>query len=144
MTQDTETSATGSANQRAAEYSENMIKVAEQCQNLVNDFLQRQAKDGGQADADPFNIGSAFMELTAKMMSDPAKLVEAQMTLWQDYMNLWQNAAKGMLGEGAEPLIKPEKGDKRFRGEEWGKQPDLRFHQAVLSADLAMGAKHGA
>jgi polyhydroxyalkanoate synthase len=34
-------------------------------------------------------------------------------------MKLWQNAAKGMLGEGAEPLVRPEKGDKRFRGEEW-------------------------
>ncbi len=119
MPQDTETGATGSANPQAAEFSENMIKVAEQCQTMVNDFLQRQAKDGGQVDTDPMNIGSAFMELTSKMMSDPTKLVEAQMALWQDYMNLWQNAAKGMLGEGAEPLVKPEKGDKRFRGEEW-------------------------
>ncbi|MDA1099276.1 MAG: class I poly(R)-hydroxyalkanoic acid synthase [Proteobacteria bacterium] len=96
-----------------------MIKVAEQCQTMVNDFLQRQAKDSGQVDTDPLKIGSAFMELTAKMMSDPAKLVEAQMSLWQDYMNLWQNAAKGLLGEGAKPLITPEKGDKRFRGEDW-------------------------
>ena len=119
MTQDTGPNPTGSTSQQAAEFSENMIKVAEQCQNMVNDFLQRQVKDGGQADADPLNIGSAFMELTANMMSDPAKLVEAQMTLWQDYMKLWQNAAKGMLGEGAEPLVRPEKGDKRFRGEEW-------------------------
>ncbi|MEE1556263.1 MAG: class I poly(R)-hydroxyalkanoic acid synthase, partial [Alphaproteobacteria bacterium] len=96
-----------------------MIKVAEQCQTLVNDFLQQQVKNGGQSDPDPMNIGPAFMELTAQMMADPAKMVEAQMDLWQDYMNLWQNAAKGMLGEGAEPLITPGKGDKRFRGEEW-------------------------
>jgi len=118
-TGDTGPNANGSSSQQAAEFSENLTKVAEQCQHMVNDFLQRQAKDGGQLEADPLNIGSAFMELTAKMMSEPAKLVEAQMTLWQDYMNLWQNAAKGMLGDGAEPLVRPEKGDKRFRGEEW-------------------------
>ena len=119
MTQDSETSATEAASQQAAEFSANMIKVAEQCQNLVNDFLQQQAKDSGRGEADPLNIGAAFMQLTNKMMSNPAKLVEAQMILWQDYMNLWQNAAKGMLGEGAKPVIAPEKGDKRFRGEEW-------------------------
>ncbi|MBT3333487.1 MAG: class I poly(R)-hydroxyalkanoic acid synthase [Rhodospirillaceae bacterium] len=104
-----------------------MIKVAEQCQNLVNDFLAQQAKDGGQVDTDPFKIGAAFMELTSQMMADPAKLAEAQMALWKDYMNLWQNAAQGMLGQGAKggaqggstPVAAPEKGDKRFRGEEW-------------------------
>lgn len=110
---------TPSAEQGAAEFSGNMIKVAEQSQRLVHDFLQRQAKDGGQFDADPMNIGSAFMELTAKMMADPAKMAESQMALWQDYMQLWQNAAKGMLGQDAEPVIAPEKGDKRFRGEDW-------------------------
>ncbi len=119
MTQDSENSTTADAGQQAAEFSENMIKVAEQCQTLVNDFLQQQAKDGGKADPDPMKIGAAFMELTAQMMADPAKMVEAQMGLWQDYMNLWQNAAKGMLGEGAEPVVTPAKGDKRFRGEEW-------------------------
>ena len=119
MSQDTGTNETGAASRQAAEFSENMIKVAEQCQNLVNEFLQQQANAGSGSESDPLNIGSAFMELTEKMMSDPAKLVEAQMTLWQDYMDLWQNAAKGMLGQGAEPRVKPEKGDKRFRGEEW-------------------------
>ena len=119
MDENSGNSETGSAEQGAAEFSENMIKVAEQSQRLVHDFLQRQAKDGGQFDADPMNIGSAFMELTAKMMADPAKMAESQMALWQDYMQLWQNAARGMLGQGAEPLIAPEKGDKRFRGEDW-------------------------
>ena len=119
MNQDSEKTTSGDPGQQAAEFSENMIKVAEQCQTLVNDFLQQQVKNGGQGDPDPMNIGAAFMELTAQMMADPAKMVEAQMDLWQDYMNLWQNAAKGMLGEGAEPLITPGKGDKRFRGEEW-------------------------
>ena len=42
-------------------------------------------------------------------------------------MNLWQNAAKGLLGGGAEPLIKPEKGDKRFRGNEWEKNQIFDF-----------------
>ncbi len=113
------TSAEQQAKQQSDEFSENMIKVAEQSQRLVNDFLQQQAKDSGKIDTDPLNIGSAFMELTAKMLADPEKLAEAQMTLWQDYMQLWQNAAQGMLGQASEPVIAPEKGDKRFRAEDW-------------------------
>ena len=92
------TSAEQQAKQQSDKFSENMIKVAEQSQRLVNDFLQQQAKDSGKIDTDPLNIGSAFMELTAKMLADPGKLAEAQMTLWQDYMQLWQNVAQGVLG----------------------------------------------
>ena len=36
--------------------------------------------------ADPLNIGSAFLEMTARLMTDPAKLLQAQISLWQDYM----------------------------------------------------------
>ena len=81
MDENSGNSETGSAEQGAAEFSENMIKVAEQSPRLVHEFLHRQAKDGGQFDADPMNIGSAFMELTAKMMADPAKMAESQMAL---------------------------------------------------------------
>ncbi|MDP6344616.1 MAG: class I poly(R)-hydroxyalkanoic acid synthase [Alphaproteobacteria bacterium] len=103
----------------AAEFSRNLMQVAEQSQRLVQEFMQQQAAEGGQQNADPLNIGGAFMELTAKMMADPQKIVEAQMNLWQDYLSLWQNAANRMLGETAEPLVTPERGDKRFRHDDW-------------------------
>jgi len=116
-------SSSPSPEDQVTEFSENMVKVAEQCQHLVNDFLAQQAKDGGQVDTDPFKIGTAFMELTTQMMADPDKMAEAQMALWQDYMSLWQNAAQGMLGQGAPggstPVATPDKGDKRFRGDDW-------------------------
>ena len=37
------------------------------------------------------NVGHAFMEMTAQLMNDPAKLMQAQIGFWQDYMTLWQN-----------------------------------------------------
>src|SRR3546814_2243822 len=61
--------------------------IAERSQKLVADFLARQKEAGGNANSlDPLNIGAAFMEMTQRMMADPAKLVQAQMILWQDYM----------------------------------------------------------
>ncbi len=33
-------------------------------------------------------------------MGDPGKLIQAQMSLWQDYMNLWQSTARAHDGPG--------------------------------------------
>lgn len=101
-----------------AAWSESMAKIAEQSQRLVSDFLSRNADDMG-TQADPLNIGRAFLEMTSRMMADPQKLVEAQISLWQDYMNLWQNTARRMMGDEAEPLIKPAADDRRFKDAAW-------------------------
>ncbi len=70
-----------------------MAEIAERSQRLVSDFLARQAEDPDISDPDPLNIGSAFAELTSQIMQNPAKLVEAQMELWQQYYTLWHNTA---------------------------------------------------
>ncbi|MDY0883319.1 PHA/PHB synthase family protein [Dongia soli] len=101
-----------------AAWSEAMAKIAEQSQRLVSDFLSRNADDIG-AQADPLNIGRAFLEMTSRLMADPQKLVEAQISLWQDYMNLWQNTARRMMGGEAEPVIKPAADDRRFKDAAW-------------------------
>ena len=49
----------------------------------------------------------------------PAKLAESQMTLWWDYMNLWQASFLKMMGAPAAPVAAPSKSDKRFRHEDW-------------------------
>ncbi|MDX2225410.1 MAG: class I poly(R)-hydroxyalkanoic acid synthase [Rhodospirillaceae bacterium] len=101
-----------------------MAGIAEQSQRLLSDFLTRNA--GGSPAAgmgvgmgDPLNIGQAFFELTQKMMTNPAALMEAQMSLWRGYMDLWRNTTLRMLGQPAEPVIAPEAGDRRFKDDEW-------------------------
>ncbi|MEO3429858.1 class I poly(R)-hydroxyalkanoic acid synthase [Pelagibius sp. CAU 1746] len=102
------------------EISKSMARIAERSQKLVAEFLSRQdPQSGTPAAMDPLNIGAAFMEMTHRMMADPAKLVQAQMTLWQDYMRLWQNTAQRMMGQEAEPVATPEHGDRRFKHPEW-------------------------
>ena len=93
--------------------------VAERSHRLISDFLQEQTKNGDGANLDPLNVGQAFLEMTAKMMSDPLKFYQSQMALWQDYLQLWHNTAQRMVGGETSPLIEPEKGDRRFRAEEW-------------------------
>ncbi|WP_029009957.1 PHA/PHB synthase family protein [Azospirillum halopraeferens] len=102
------------------ELSRAMTRIAEQSQRLVTDFLSRQAGDGAaKANPDPMGVGSAFLEMTARMMADPAKLMKAQMSLWQDYLTLWQRTTQRLMGQEAAPVITPAKDDRRFKDSAW-------------------------
>jgi polyhydroxyalkanoate synthase subunit PhaC len=111
-----------------ATWAKTWAKVAEQSQKMLADFAARQQSEADLAAAgkhaqppnpDPLNLGGAYMEIMAKLMADPAKLAEAQVKLWQDYAALWANTADRFLGKPAEPLIQPDKGDKRFKDPAW-------------------------
>lgn len=94
-----------------------MAGIAEQSQRLVADFVARNQERLN--DPDPLNVGRAFYEMTTRLMADPSKLIQAQMSLWQDYMNLWQTTARRMMGQEAEPVIAPAKDDRRFKDAAW-------------------------
>ncbi|MGH7039162.1 MAG: class I poly(R)-hydroxyalkanoic acid synthase [Stellaceae bacterium] len=93
--------------------------IARRSQKLVSEFLERQPDGHGFGIGDPLGVGAAFLEMTARMMADPARVVEAQLSLWHDYMTLWQRTAQRFWGGSAEPVIKPDAGDRRFRDPAW-------------------------
>ena len=105
--------------------AEQMAEIAEKSRRLVADFLSRQGGQAGGGGGDgiglsnPTAIGAAFFEMTARMMSDPARLVEAQVSLWNDYVRLWQQTAQRLLGGAAEPVIEAAPEDRRFRDQAW-------------------------
>jgi polyhydroxyalkanoate synthase len=94
-----------------------MTDIAARSQRLVTDWLTRQAKEG--VPLDPLNIGSAFLEMTTKLLANPSQLVNAQMGLWRDYMTLWQNTTRRIMGETPEPVIESDPKDKRFADPAW-------------------------
>src|SRR4051812_45646798 len=102
-----------------AALTESLASAADKSAKLLGDFLARQAESGKSMMSDEFGIAKAFHELTAKMMANPYRLAEAQMTLWWDYMKLWQASTLRMLGASMDPLVEPAKGDKRFKHEAW-------------------------
>src|SRR5271169_4176025 len=103
----------------ADELARQLADVAKKSQHLVTDFLKRQSPEQGIGMASPLAIGAAFFEMTARMMSDPSRLVQAQLSLWNDYMTLWQRTAQRFLGGNPEPMIEPPQGDRRFRDAAW-------------------------
>src|SRR5512144_2661526 len=60
------------------------IEVAERSQLIVNEWLSRSGfEDVRAATAGSFNIANLFIELTSQIMTIPATIVSAQMSLWQ-------------------------------------------------------------
>jgi polyhydroxyalkanoate synthase subunit PhaC len=106
----------------AGELSATLGKIAEQSQRLVTDFMARQA-DQTDSDNDPLNIGDAFLQMTQRMMADPARLAEAQVELWNGYMSLWQQTANRMMGQDAVPVAVPGEDDRRFKDSDWDENP---------------------
>jgi polyhydroxyalkanoate synthase len=94
-----------------------MTDIAARSQRLVNDWLRRQAKEG--VALDPLNVGGAFLEMTAKLMANPAQMVSAQMGLWRDYLTLWHHTTQRMIGHEHEPVIEGDPKDKRFADPAW-------------------------
>jgi polyhydroxyalkanoate synthase len=98
-------------------FSRSMADIAERSQRIVAEWLRRQSEE--HHSADPLNIGHAFLEMTARLMANPARLMQAQLGFWQDYMTLWQNTARRMLGTESAPVISAHSEDRRFRDDAW-------------------------
>jgi len=124
--------------------SRTMADVAERSQRIVADFLKRQADQPGEAD--PMHIGNAFLDMTTRLMANPAKLMQAQIGFWQDYLTLWQHTARRMMGEPAPAVIAEDQKDKRFKDEAWRDNEVFDFirQSYLLSARYMQGLVHDA
>ena len=96
-----------------------MGEINEKSQQLLRDLAGRGCANGASA-PDPLNLGSTVLELTARIMTNPAAVAHAQLSLWQSYLQLWQATGQQLLGRDVAPVIQPEHGDRRFRDPAWG------------------------
>lgn len=99
--------------------AENWSHIAERSQKLVQEFLAKSQHMPESQPIDPMTIGQAFYDMTTQMMNDPMRLYEAQMTLWTDYVELWNSTARKMVGQDAVNVITPDSKDRRFKDAAW-------------------------
>ncbi|MCB9942133.1 MAG: class I poly(R)-hydroxyalkanoic acid synthase [Geminicoccaceae bacterium] len=127
-----------------------MSDIAQRSQSIVEEFVNRQTSGDNKGPSPELTqLSAAFMELTARMMSNPAEMMRAQFGLWQDYMRLWQSTAQRMMGQDPDPVIAPDRGDRRFKDPAWNdnllfdfiKQSYLLSSRYVL--DAATNDDHG-
>ena len=114
-------------------------------QRVMSDFLAKQAAHDNFTDLKSTSrLGTAFLELVGKMISDPAKLAENQLALWQDYLNLWTASTTRMMGGARQSVVEPTPDDRRFGDEMWNENDVFNFikQSYLLSANWITSMVH--
>ncbi|MDD9911975.1 MAG: class I poly(R)-hydroxyalkanoic acid synthase [Alphaproteobacteria bacterium] len=99
--------------------------LGKQTTHLLEQFVQQQ----GETVQSLTPIMEGFQQLTHNMLQNPQQLMQMQFDLYQATLNLWAHMAEramaGENNENIEPLYAPQKGDGRFKSDEW--QENLVF-----------------
>ena len=103
----------------STEFARTLAEIALRSNHLIKEHLAGQSRDSGEEPVDELGVGKAFTDLAAKLMTDPFKLAEAGMRMWQDYFMLWQNTMKKAMGEESAPVAQAPGSDNRFNSELW-------------------------
>ena len=98
-----------------------LADIAERSRKVVEDFVARQSDLGEVRDqlGSHSPLGGTFIEMLTRVISHPRELVQAQFDLWQDHVRLWQSTTHRMLGVDSQPVIVPDRSDRRFRDAAW-------------------------
>ncbi|MBI3370433.1 MAG: class I poly(R)-hydroxyalkanoic acid synthase [Betaproteobacteria bacterium] len=100
-----------------AELTRVYCEVAQRAANLLGDFAQKHPHSA--ALDDELGIGKAFMDLYARVLTDPYALATMSMNLALDYTRLWQTSWMRLAGHPVEPVAAPATNDSRFKHEDW-------------------------
>src|SRR5689334_342505 len=122
--------------------TQSFATAADKSAKLLGEFAARQTDGGHVLASDEFGLTQAFLELAAKMLSNPCRLAEAQFNLLWEYSALWQSSMLKLLGQPSRPVAEPAKGDKRFRHEDW--QEHFLFDYIKQSYLITARWLHGA
>jgi polyhydroxyalkanoate synthase len=128
----------------SAAFAANMTAIAEKARAVLTKFAEANVADQRPMHADPLNAMPAFLELAQSWAEHPKEMTDAMLRLWVQQAELWRRATLKLWGLDEGPLVEPQKGDKRFMGEEWSKNAifDYVKQSYLLSAQWIMDAVH--
>jgi polyhydroxyalkanoate synthase len=112
--------------------------VAERSAKILADFTQKQTQSLSAAMRDEMGIAKAYMDLYAKMASDPGLVASLSVNLWVDYMRLWQSSWMKLFGIQAQPVAEPAKSDVRFKDQDWS----ANFLFDLIKQSYLISARH--
>jgi polyhydroxyalkanoate synthase len=121
-----------------AELARLYAHIAAKSGDLVSKMLEHKGDGPARSMADELGVSKAFFETWARMLSDPFRLAETQVKLWQDYWSLWQHSWLKLIGQNAPPVAEPPRGDRRFKHEDW----QNNFIYDYIKQSYLIAAKH--
>ncbi|HYI49301.1 MAG TPA: alpha/beta fold hydrolase [Allosphingosinicella sp.] len=84
---------------------------------------------------DPTAPARAMAEFTVQLWSNPMAVLQASQAAASEWAELWGAAARRAAGQEVEPVIAPERGDRRFGDAAWSEDPVFDYlKQAYLLA----------
>ena len=104
-------------------------EIGVQSQSLLREYFERAGTSGNiqPGNSDPLNIGDSFQEVLKGLSADPATVFQAQLSLWADFATMMATMTKRAAGEEVEPVITPDKHDRRFMHPAWSENHFLDF-----------------
>ncbi|MFO1242340.1 MAG: class I poly(R)-hydroxyalkanoic acid synthase [Rickettsiales bacterium] len=101
-------------------FAHNMAQAAHEWQLIIQMLMEGSDSASALAqERDLLNISNAFMDAIGKLASDPARLMNLQVSFWQDYMHMWQQSVEKFFGHEKAPTVTPAKTDRRFKDPAW-------------------------
>jgi polyhydroxyalkanoate synthase len=102
---------------------------------VENGLAAMQARPAAGFAFDPIAPARAMADFTAQAWSNPMALLQASQAAASEWAELWGAAARRALGAEVEPVIAPERGDRRFGDPAWSQDPVFDYlKQAYLLA----------
>jgi polyhydroxyalkanoate synthase len=104
-----------------------MQSITEASQRLVKEFLKKFNPD------QTAESNALLKSLTTGVLHDSGKVMELHQRYALQQSQLWTHALRRAAGQEIEPLVAPEKGDRRFSAPEWKEIPYFDYlRQAYL------------
>ena len=124
------------------QFAQNMAKVFEQAAAIARMVAERPQPvlEHAETQVTPMEqVTKTLGAVAQSYMSDPQKLMDAQMQLWNAYGQLWQSAWSRALGQEAQPVAEPGRADKRFKDKDWQENAVFDFLKQfyLISANWA-------
>src|SRR5688572_12111612 len=94
-----------------AELARLYADIATRSGELLTRFVSSHAAGSVKPISDELGISKAFFEAWSRMLSDPMRLAETQVRLWQDYWSLWQRSMMRLMGQEAPAVAETSHGD---------------------------------
>jgi polyhydroxyalkanoate synthase subunit PhaC len=102
---------------------------------VENGLKAIQARPAASLAFDPAAPARALFEFQTQLWSNPMAVLQAGQAAASEWMELWGAAARRAAGHAAEPVIAPQRGDRRFNDPAWSEDPVFDYlKQAYLLA----------
>jgi len=102
---------------------------------IENGLAAMQARPAASFAFDPTAPARAMFDFTTQLWSNPMAVLQASQAAASEWAALWSQAARRAAGQEVEPMIAPERGDRRFGDPAWSEDPVFDYlKQAYLLA----------